>query len=910
MKICDIKLKTENDALVDLLEDLNADNRDKVSSRIIVCLRNFVEHIFIKLYCEDNQTDLDDEYCNIEKAKNYCKQRGQYTFLNRFYYKHLYKSSGHKTIGKDYSEALMLLYYDTLIDIKAFMKRKYNFDVLQNIEKYPLDLDDTYLNHYRKIWDVVSKTPLYGNLSQCENTDTFYVQKKKRLYFDGHLMYEFILTPPSESVNKFDRFVAFSLIDIFKNYAISASIIEKVVSLFDVEIPIKIINAYDVSIRQCELNNLAKIVGSSQAIDKKQLEYKAFMDCIKNNHTPLNEYLAFSNRQLDYFVDKLKEKRASAFPIVELIKKAKRVTDSNLPGTNVLKYLMYSMKNKDLKAQYCFEKNADISNLYLKNGTRFFDTLPFCTNLIDSKQSLRDVFDCIDLSGRECQLLAREIANNSNNTGQLFTKPCDLNCDDIETIISSFNNSLTSKSEKLRIENIFGNLCIQENEIYTKHIIQRLLLMARTGIPGYSNQASSWVLNNTSQIFGKEKPDILIRMFDTSRVFLIYGAAGTGKSTIIRFVFKIFGNINKLCLAPTYPSLENMQRRIDDPSANYLTIHKFINNDEFYSKEYDVVVIDECSMVGNRIMNDFLQKIKTKVLILSGDIYQIPSIDFGNWFYLAKDFLPEKAKCELLEQFRTENDVLKMLWTMVRKFDPSVPEYLTNKRLVTRIKDLDNSFFEKMDDDEIILCLNYDGLYGVNSINSYLQTKNPNTPVKWYQYTFKVGDPILFSDIKRFDKIVYNNLKGIIYKIDLFDDRITFKIAIDRRLSSVNFGNSDIHFVEIDKNGWTVVEFSVYNHTPNDFDNETNVRHIVPFHVAYAASIHKAQGLEYNSVKIMISNSVEEKINHNIFYTAITRAKQKLMIYWTPETEKTVFSNFQDRFNDIDYLVLKKYWGF
>lgn len=909
MKTCDIKLKAEDEALNDILEDLTADNRDRISTRLIVCLRNFIEHVFIKIFCEETCKDLDDEYFVIEQAKKYCKQIGQYRFINDFYYNHLYKTSGHKTIGKDYSEALMLLYYDRLIDIKNFLKQKYNFEVLQSIERYPLDLDDTFLNHYRKIWEIISKVPVTDDLSSAENVDTFYVQKKKKIYFDGHLMYELILMPPSDSGNKFDRFMAFSLIDVFENYAISACIVEKTVSLFDAAIPIKIIVAYDVSIRKCELNNLARIVGSSPTIDKKQLEYKFFMASIKEFKKPLDEYLKFSSQQLGSFIKKLEKARASAFPIVELIKKAKRITDNNLPGANVIKYLMHTMRNKDLRAQYSFEKNLEISGLHLNNGTRYFDELPFCTNLCNSKQNLKTVLECIELSGKEGQLVAREIVNNSNNTGQLFTKSKDLNYEDIDSLIASYNASLKTKTMPLQIQKIYGNLCIHENEYFTKLIIFRLLGMTKNGISGYSNQASSWISNNKNQILGDEKIDVLARMFDKSGVFMIYGAAGTGKSTIIRFIFNIFGNVKKICLAPTYPSLENMQRRINDSSAAYLTMQKFVKNEEYYLQDYDVAVIDECSVIGNRLMNDFLGKIKTKVLILSGDIYQIPSIEFGNWFHLAKDFLPEKAKCELTEQFRTGNDILKTLWSMVRKFDPSIAEYLTNKRLVTRIKDLDNSFFNKLDDDEIILCLNYDGLYGVNCINSYLQTKNPNPPVKWYHYTFKVGDPILFSDIKRFDKIVYNNLKGIIKDIKQFVDRITFQIAIDRRLSALNFRDTDIHFVETDKNGWTVVEFSAYNHTLNDFDGETNIRMIVPFHIAYAVSIHKAQGLEYNSVKIMISNSVEEKIDHNIFYTAITRAKDKLMIYWTPETEKTVLTNFRQRFNGMDYNILKKYWG-
>lgn len=53
----------------------------------------------------------------------------------------------------------------------------------------------------------------------------------------------------------------------------------------------------------------------------------------------------------------------------------------------------------------------------------------------------------------------------------------------------------------------------------------------------------------------------------------------------------------------------------------------------------------------------------------------------------------------------------------------------------------------------------------------------------------------------------------------------------------------------------------------------------IPFQLAYSVSIHKVQGLEYNSVKVVISSSNSEQISHGIFYTAITRAKEKLKIF-------------------------------
>ena len=75
-------------------------------------------------------------------------------------------------------------------------------------------------------------------------------------------------------------------------------------------------------------------------------------------------------------------------------------------------------------------------------------------------------------------------------------------------------------------------------------------------------------------------------------------------------------------------------------------------------------------------------------------------------------------------------------------------------------------------------------------------------------------------------------------------------------------------------------------------------------------SIHKAQGLEYKSVKIVITNEVEECITHNIFYTAITRAKEELKIYWSPETENKILKSFKLKSTTKDVALLKAMYGF
>ena len=106
----------------------------------------------------------------------------------------------------------------------------------------------------------------------------------------------------------------------------------------------------------------------------------------------------------------------------------------------------------------------------------------------------------------------------------------------------------------------------------------------------------------------------------------------------------------------------------------------------------------------------------------------------------------------------------------------------------------------------------------------------------------------------------------------------------------------------------SVVRFCVNKVKSTDEDDDWGTAStIVPFQIAYAVSIHKVQGLEYSSVKLVITDEVDELITHNIFYTAITRAQKDLKIYWTPEVEKKVLQRIRPRNIDADVEILKKY---
>jgi ATP-dependent exoDNAse (exonuclease V) alpha subunit len=101
----------------------------------------------------------------------------------------------------------------------------------------------------------------------------------------------------------------------------------------------------------------------------------------------------------------------------------------------------------------------------------------------------------------------------------------------------------------------------------------------------------------------------------------------------------------------------------------------------------------------------------------------------------------------------------------------------------------------------------------------------------------------------------------------------------------------------------STVRFTVVDQDTSDDDDDA-LHTVVPFQVAYAVSIHKAQGLEYDAVKIVVTNANEEDLTHSIFYTAITRARRHLRIFWTPETQRKVLANLRRTVNSKDVALL------
>ena len=899
MQKIDKAILATDQVICDNISKFNSSDRGLLSQNILSQIRNFVEYVAIKAFSNGSDINPNNYDINVQALKK-MKMRGDLRFLYEFH-ELLQKSVSHYTVDRDGSERLMLKYYEHLLEIKTFLKDTYNMDVLENIRDFPLNTDEELSDYYKKIAERI-ETP---NLYRASNSynDRYYIQKIKPFFMNEKIYYEVTFTAANNKASKFDRAIAFTKHKIFDNYAVRLSIHNDIINILDRDMEIQIIDEWSVSIRQCEWGNFSKIFGNRISINTSSYEYRDLMKFLTKMRMSLSEYVESNQDYYDY-IKAMVTKSARTIKIYDILDNCRKILIMDKPGANIIRYLLYKMNNRVIKWQLWREQCGELSNLYLSYGCIPFDKMPYCTSLRNHNPRLFDLFASIPTKGREHELFARFIKNNTEIEGNLFTLEKDLeDFDNIADLVKKYNSRLYLPKHEYR------RLMIRNGYVYIKgyvedsaEIIKRLQTMSTNGVSQYTKSVESWMEKEAYVIDDEVKKVALYQMFANSRVALIYGSAGTGKSTLIKHISSFWADNEKLYLANTHPAVDNMRRRVGTGNGKYYTIASFLSN-KTTDINYDVLFIDECSTVSNDDMRQVLDKAKFKLLVLVGDVYQIESIYFGNWFSIAKKFMPETSIFELTHPYRTENEDLLTVWERVRNMDKAILEPLVKNEYTLR---LDETIFEHTIGDEIILCLNYDGLYGINNVNRFLQSSNPNRGVFWGINVYKVGDPILFNESNRFSPLIYNNSKGRIVGIHTEEQKIYFDIELDMAINEIDVEGYDFELIGVAESEHSVISFSVnkFRSTDEDDDDDSTV---VPFQVAYAVSIHKAQGLEYDSVKIIITNEVEERITHNIFYTAITRTKNKLKIYWSPETEKEVLERLEVKDSNKDAYLLAKF---
>lgn len=875
-------------------------DRGLLSENILSQLRNLTEDVAIFINNTENSLSLDIHYNNVDDSIKYVSSVKKYKYISVFH-KFLQSTASHYTPSEDDAERLVLYYFRYICMIKQMLENL-GIIVLKKLEDFPIYEDNLTKEHYKNIGNVIDT--VVNVKSKALKSGRFYVVKNKPIYANGKLYYEITLTKATDYTNKFERILMYTKYYIPDNYSIKISYQEKSIELFSLRTKIKVIDNYFISIRPCELKNIGLIFGINNKIDDNYAEYSNLMRILTDEEKNLLELVLMDNELFEKYIEKIKG-NAENNNITNLLVMIRKHLLSSKKGRNILRYFLVKPNNKVIKTQLCDYPNNYISYLYLVNQSIPFDSMPYAMSLSNHNISWIHLINAVDIERRNFELLGRYIKNNCESNNILYTS-----CDEvdkfgnIDELIEEYNDSLVrygiDRQQKGKLVKEYDNVYIKSYEDTSIEIINTL-----NSYKSNIQKEFAEVIDNKKEEYlnmdlSDDKKEILNDIFRNHSIGIIHGPAGTGKTKMLEVLSMIFCGYSKIFLSNTNTAVENLRARISGIDLFNSTFKTVANYNKYDDNDYDILIIDECSMISNKDMLKAIKKQRYKLVILAGDVFQIESIKYGNWFSLSYYLFKNEFVYDLIQTNRTDDIELLELWKMIRDNDDNALNKINSQEYSSPIDF--KEIFNKKDTDEIILCLNYDGLYGINNINKVLQEKNLNIEYTIGVDTFKIEDPIVFNDCPRF-RDLYNNLKGTIKNIekDNENDCVWFTILVD----DILYNSENNYEILENTDNKTLIRLYVRNFKDTNDDDDDRNEHIIPFNLAYAVSIHKAQGLEYNSVKIIITSNVEEQITKNIFYTAITRTKKYLKIFWSPESQMKIFDNMKKRNSTKDVAILK-----
>ncbi|WP_138159490.1 SF1B family DNA helicase RecD2 [Peptoniphilus catoniae] len=364
-------------------------------------------------------------------------------------------------------------------------------------------------------------------------------------------------------------------------------------------------------------------------------------------------------------------------------------------------------------------------------------------------------------------------------------------------------------------------------------------------------------------------------------ILIITGGPGTGKTTTLKAIIEVFELLEKSVklAAPTGRAAKRMK---EATMREAMTIHRlleigFSSDDRLnygYEEETtldcDVLIVDEVSMVDLILMNTLLKSVKEGTrLILVGDRDQLPSVGAGN---VLKDLI-ESDKVPLVnldEIFRQseESMIIKNAHLINKGKMPEItnskdffminePDQLKTSEIIADLVNRRLPDYYGIDKKDIqVLCPMKKGPVGVKNLNDKLQTLlNPKgDEVKYGDNIFRVGDKVMHT------KNNYN---------------LEYKIESDFYLEEgEGVFNGDIGYIEkIDKEEKEVyVRYDDVKLVKYEYEDLDELM------LAYASTIHKSQGSEFDVVIIPLHFAPPILLTRNLIYTAITRAKKLVVL--------------------------------
>ena len=397
----DQNIITISDNICKNIASMPDNERGFVSQNILSNLRNLVEAVDQRIFSDIEPIELNC-YEDIEKSIKYVASRGNLRFLSKFH-DYLQASVSHYTPDEDSSIRLMLKYYEWLLKIRDYCKTVFSLDILGNLEDYPLQQDESLKEYYDKIACKLETARYYNSQPNYR----FYIEKNKPFFVGGKAYYQLTITPADDFSSKFDRLIVFSNRDIPSYYSIKLDFIDSSIDIINREMPIRIINNYEVAIRPVEFEDIAKILGVNK-VNVGTNEYRFMMNYLTKTGASLTEIIDFDQKYYDRLKSELMN-RCDSNNFFTMFDKCRELSRNRSSGHNIIRYLLLRLRHSVMKAQIQSAANNWISNLCLLNESKPFDDMPFDASLHDHNPPLFDIFSSINIKGHEEELLSRKV---------------------------------------------------------------------------------------------------------------------------------------------------------------------------------------------------------------------------------------------------------------------------------------------------------------------------------------------------------------------------------------------------------------------------------------------------------------------------------------------------------------------
>ncbi len=476
----------------------------------------------------------------------------------------------------------------------------------------------------------------------------------------------------------------------------------------------------------------------------------------------------------------------------------------------------------------------------------------------------------------------------------------DLKSEDLEYYLLKLSKQkrVVIKKEKYYLKELY------DAEEYIADRIYRLNNMERRKLPKLKEKIKE-LEQKIGITYDESQKNAIINSLNNNFT-ITTGGPGTGKTTIIKGIIRMLVDTchispqNIALLAPTGRASRKLIEVCNIPAY---TIHKYLgwdkDNNTFSHNEINVckeeyIIVDEASMIDTMLMFSLLKgtRLDSKFIFI-GDYYQLPSVSQGQ---VLKDMIDSEVldviKLNNLYRQKDGNYIINLAHEIKNKelsdnFLTKKEDYnfieVDNDYVLTSIKDIILKALEKgyREKDIQVLAPMYKSQNGIDNLNKMLQEifnpkSNDKNELIVGNKIYREGDKIL-ELVNDSDNSISNGDLGYI-------------INITNKEKNGNKKNEII--VDFDGN---IVSFS-----PDKFINITH---------GYAISVHKSQGGEFNMVIIPFVNSFKRMLYNKLIYTAVTRAKSKLILIGSREAFIYGVNNdyVNNRKTTLKEMLIKKY---